>query len=653
MCGFTGLFQPADGPCDRAVVARMTQALAHRGPDADGIWTRDGVALGHRRLSILDLSEAGAQPMQDASGRFVLAYNGEIYNHLALRADLHSAGAAPDWRSHSDTETLLAGIAHWGLDETLTRAAGMFALALWDQEQGRLSLARDRMGEKPLYWGWAGTALVFGSELKALRQHPDCPTHVCKDAFAQYLTHAYVPAPRSIHPGIYKLEPGCILDIAGPVPPGPPQMPLRPGQHHGAVSIRRYWSLTDTLQTGHDTQITAEDDAVTAVETALSRAVNRQVIADVPLGAFLSGGIDSSLIVALMQAQTQQPVKTFTVGFENAAFNEAPHAAAVAAHLGTDHTEITVTEREALDVIPMLPDLYDEPFADSSQIPTHLVCRAARAHVTVALSGDAGDELFGGYNRHVLGPRIWRRFERIPKPLRQGMGHLISAAPAPVWDWLGRRMAVSQTGDKARKLARALRDVDHVDDLYRSLISTWPDDSPAVTGSAPAPSVLDDPLPDFLQGDPAARMMAQDMRSYLPDDILCKVDRAAMGISLETRVPFLDPDVIALSARVPTTMKVRDGQGKWVLRQVLYKHVPRHLIERPKTGFSIPLGDWLRGPLRPWAETLLSADALGADGLIDPAPVMDVWRDHLSGRKDGTQKLWVILMFQAWRAQWS
>jgi asparagine synthase (glutamine-hydrolysing) len=591
--------------------------------------------------------------MQSASGRFVIVFNGEIYNHLEMRRDLEKIGAAHTWRGHSDTETLLAGVAHWGLDETLRRAAGMFAIAIWDRSQKRLCLARDRMGEKPLYWGWAGKTLVFGSELKALREHPDCPTDICRDALAQYLTYGYVPAPRSIHPSIYKLEPGCILEISSPFPPVPPSKPLRPGEHNGSVSIRRFWSLYETLETGHKSPIETEAEAFAAVETTISNAVGRQMISDVRLGAFLSGGIDSSLIVALMQQQSSRPVKTFTVGFENAAFDEAPHAAAVAKHIGTDHTEIAVTERDALDVIPKLPGLYDEPFADSSQIPTHLVCRAAREHVTVALSGDAGDELFGGYNRYFLGPKLWSRIERIPKPFRRGLGHMIGATPISVWDWLGSKaggeLAIRHAGDKAQKMARAMRNAENVDDLYRSLISSWPEN--ALVRAAPlAPmSILEDALPDFLDADPAARMMAQDMRSYLPDDILCKVDRAAMGVSLETRAPFLDPAVISISARLPTSMKIRDGQGKWALRQVLYQHVPRRLIERPKTGFSIPLGDWLRGPLRSWADGLLSPEVLAIDDLIDPAPVLAAWKEHLSGRRDWTQKLWIILMFQAWR----
>lgn len=653
MCGLTGILAPQDQATEdlRHVVNAMTRPLVHRGPDAGDIWAEGGVALGHRRLSILDLSPAGAQPMHSACGRYVVAYNGEIYNHLDLRRDLGAAGAAPEWRGHSDTETLLAGIAHWGLDETLRRAAGMFAIALWDRRDRRLSLARDRIGEKPLFWGWAGRALVFGSELKALRQHPDFPRDVCRQAVAQYLRFAYVPAPRSIHPGVYKLEPGSILTIDGAPPTAPPHAPLRPGDSYGSLSIRRYWSLNEILEEGARSRFTSEGEALSTVDEALRQAVGRQMVADVPLGAFLSGGIDSSLIVALMQAQSSRPVQTFTVGFENPAFNEAPFAAAVARHLGTDHTELTVTENEAREVIPLLPEMYDEPFADSSQIPTHLVCKAARRAVTVALSGDAGDELFGGYNRYFWGPRIWRRLDWMPLPMRRGLGRAIATVPVNAWDRLGVLTGgrVTRPGDKAHRLAGRLRNVRTMDDLYRSLVSEWPGEQMVPGLGNAVQTLLDDPMPDVLADDASARMMTQDMRTYLPDDILCKVDRAAMAISLETRVPFLDPDVLAASARLPTQMKIRDGQGKWALRQILYQHVPQDLIERPKTGFGIPVGEWLRGPLRSWAEDLLSEENLRRDGLINPAPVRQAWAEHLSGRRDWTHRLWIILMLMAWK----
>ena len=655
MCGLTGFidFSGRSETDLRAIVGAMTITLAHRGPDADGLWTDERIAFGHRRLSILDISPAGAQPMLSADGRFVIAFNGEIYNHLDLRRTIEEAGAALKWRGHSDTETLLAGIACWGLDETLRRAAGMFAIALWDRHERRLCLARDRAGEKPLYWGWAGRAFVFGSELKALVAHPDFKRDICREALAQYLRFSYVPAPRSIWQGVYKLEPGTILEINERPPSYAPSQPLRPGETYDALSIRRYWWLNEVIEGGARNPIHDEVEAVDNLEQVLGSAVRRQMISDVPLGAFLSGGVDSSAVVALMQAKSLRPVQTFTIGFEEVAFDESQHAAAVARRLGTDHTSLRVTAAEARAVIPNLPQLYDEPFADSSQIPTYIVSRLARSRVTVALSGDGGDELFGGYNRYFWGPRIWRRVEWMPPNLRRRLGYLISAIPMAAWDKLGQLapggLAVSRPGDKAHKLAVRLRGVDSYDDLYRSLISEWPGRSMVLGLKQEPSSILDDPLPEALADNPIARMMAQDMRSYLPDDILCKVDRAAMGVSLETRVPFLDPEVIALASRLPQSMKIRNGLGKWALRQVLHRYVPRELIERPKTGFGIPVGEWLRGELREWAEDLLTVPALEQDGLIDAAPVRQAWSEHISGRRDWTHRLWIILMWQAWR----
>ena len=664
MCGIAGLLTPGSGDADgiTATLQKMIRSLTHRGPDAEGYWTEGGVALGHRRLSILDLSDAGAQPMRSESGRHVIVFNGEIYNHLDMRRDLVADGAAPDWRGHSDTETLLAGITHWGLDETLQRAKGMFALALWDRAEKRLSLARDRVGEKPLYWGWARQALVFGSELKALRAHPNCPTEVCRDALAQYLRFMYVPAPRSIHPGLYKLEPGTILTVDGAPPAGPPENPIRPGGHHGSIGIRRYWDLNAEIEAGAQNQIEDEGDAVAALGEVLGKAVQRQMISDVPLGAFLSGGVDSSAIVALMQAQSERPVQTFTIGFDEAAFDESPYAAAVASHLGTEHTRLHVTDTDARDLIPLLPDLYDEPFADSSQIPTYLVCRAARNHVTVALSGDGGDELLGGYNRYIRGPGLWKRLSKVPKPLRQVSGYAAQVLPEKTWDMIGGAYnsfrpgsaGILGLGTKVHRLGERLRLTDSLDDLHRNMASTWIEPETVMAGNVSEPQpYLDDPLPAFGADDPAMRMMLQDMRSYLPDDILCKVDRAAMGVSLETRTPFLDPEVIALSTRLPMAMKIREGQGKWALRQVLYQHVPREMIERPKAGFAIPIGIWLRGPLRDWAEELISHERIAKDGFFDPDIVRRTWAEHLSGRRDWTTRLWAILMFQAWHAQWA
>lgn len=657
MCGVTGVVEGAPAPGLESRIRAMTAALAHRGPDGEGHWTGEGVALGHRRLAILDLSGAGAQPMHSPSGRFVLAFNGEIYNHMALREALAAEGAAPGWRGRSDTETLLAGIEAWGLDETLRRSAGMFALALWDRRERRLSLARDRMGEKPLYWGHAGGSFVFGSELKALRLHPGFAAGISREALMLYLRFGVVPAPWSIHPGAFKLEPGCILELDTGRPAAPRTRPLRPEEADGPLSIRRWWSLDAAVAAGLRDPLDDAGQGDALLAEALGAAVGRQMVADVPLGAFLSGGIDSSLIVALMQERSPRPVQTFTIGFEEAAFNEAPHAAAVARHLGTDHHEMTVTSAEAREVIPLLPDLYDEPFADSSQVPTHLVARAARGQVRVALSGDAGDELFGGYNRYFWGPRIWNRLAWLPHPARRLLGAGIAALPVAGWDALaglaGRAGGprVARAGDKAHRLAARLRHVATMDDLYRSLVTEWPDPARLIPGAPPEPrSALDDPLPAGLE-DPAARMMVQDMRLYLPDDILHKVDRAAMGIGLETRAPFLDPEVVALALRMPLAQKIAGGQGKMALRRLLYTRVPRELIERPKAGFGIPVGDWLRGPLRPWAEELLAPALLARDGLLDPAPVRRAWAEHLSGRRDWASRLWPVLMLQAWRGR--
>jgi asparagine synthase (glutamine-hydrolysing) len=636
----------------------MADRLEHRGPDAGGTWADERVALGHRRLSILDRGPSGAQPMADASGRYVIAYNGEIYNHLELREALARDGAAPEWQGHSDTETLLAAIAHFGLDETLKRSAGMFALALWDQAEQTLSLARDRMGEKPLYWGMAGQTLLFGSELKALRLHPDFEGKLCSDATALYLRYAYVPAPFSIYRGIFKLEPGTILSVGASPPGSLPDLPLRPGDEAGTLAIRRYWSLNETIDTAAAEPLSNEAEALDLLHDTLSAAVRRQLISDVPIGAFLSGGVDSSTIVALMQAQSDRPVRTFTIAFDNPAFDESPFAGEVARHLGTEHHVQTVSETDARDVIPLLPEIYDEPFADHSQIPTYLVCKAARETVTVVHSGDAGDELFGGYNRYLWGPPLWRRFERFGAAGRGAIAKAIDAIPATGWDAAGGLYSRHRSGaggiafaaTKAQRLATSLRKTRNFDDFYDNLISRWPDPAALVIGLTQEASLsTTHPLPDHGMNDLASRMMIQDMRGYLPGDILCKVDRAAMAVSLETRVPFLDPDVISLAARLPLDMKVRGGTGKWALRQVLYRYVPRELIERPKVGFSIPLGEWLRTSLRDWAEDLLSAGKLDEDGILDSAPIRQAWAEHLSGRRDWADRLWIILMFQAWR----
>jgi asparagine synthase (glutamine-hydrolysing) len=632
----------------------MGSAIRHRGPDDAGVWAEPGlgVALAHQRLAILDLSAAGHQPMHSASGRFLIAFNGEIYNHLSLRRELEAAGAVPPWRGHSDTETLLAAIEAWGLEAALQRCVGMWGLALLDRHERRLHLARDRFGEKPLYWGFSGSgqqrALLFGSELAALRAYSGFNNPVDRHALAELLRFGQVPAPLSIYAGIAKAPPGHWVSIPLPLDPDAPLPASRP-----------WWQLSDVIQAGYADPLDSVADALELLEHTLSQAVADQAIADVPLGSFLSGGIDSSLITALLQRQSSRPVRTFTIGFEEAGFNEAPYACAVAAHLGTDHIEARLTSADARALIPQLPQLYSEPFADSSQLPTHLVCRQARhAGLTVALSGDGGDELFGGYNRYFWGPRIWNRLARLPLPLRRGLGRSISLLPPQAYDTLGRPLPVAQLGHKAHKLAARLRQVRSADDLYRSLVSEWPDPAlllqPDPSGSAIqlAPTAIDHPLPDCLSGDPVARMMAWDALSYLPDDILVKVDRAAMAVGLETRSPFLDHRVASVAWRLPIAMKIRAGTSKWALRELLYQHVPRELIERPKAGFAIPIGQWLRGPLRPWAAELLHPDRLQREGYLRPEPISQLWQQHLSGRYDHTTKLWTVLMWQAWLEQW-
>jgi asparagine synthase (glutamine-hydrolysing) len=625
--------------------------IVHRGSDDSGIWCDNeaGIGLAHRRLAIVDLSPAGHQPMPSGSGRYVLAFNGEIYNHLLLRAELEEIPPGPplltggvNWRGHSDTETLLAGFDAWGIEATIKKTIGMFAIAVWDKQTRQLTLGRDRLGEKPLYYGWQGqgqqAVFLFGSELKALRAHPAFENRINRGALSLQLRHNYIPAPYSIYNGIAKLRPGCLLTVSL-------QQPV--------VKEWAYWSTLQLAEAGVAQPFTGTaNQAVDDLETLLKSAVQQQMMADVPLGAFLSGGVDSSLVVALMQAQSNKPVKTFTIGFDEQSYNEAIYAKAVAKHLGTDHTELYVTSAEAMAVIPSLPGLYDEPFSDSSQIPTFLVSQLAKQQVTVSLSGDAGDELFCGYNRYTMSAKLWHKLALLPLPLRKQLAKMLVRASPVQWDRLMGVLPLANTkrpinmGDKIHKGAAVMTSTT-IDELYANFITHWADATSVVIDSVSLPTLIT-ASPDLNGLNAIERMMALDTMTYLPDDILTKVDRAAMGVSLETRVPFLDHRVVEFAWQLPLAIKLRDGQSKWPLRQILYRHVPKALIDRPKMGFGVPIDDWLRGPLRDWAEALLDETRLRQEGFFNPAPIRQKWSEHLSGQRNWQYHLWDVLMFQAW-----
>jgi asparagine synthase (glutamine-hydrolysing) len=649
MCGLAGQLGQFFFGLDQ--LAAMGSAIAHRGPDGTGIWyeSSTGIGLAHRRLAIVDLSESGHQPMHSPAGRYVVAFNGEIYNHLALRVALEQQSGAPHWRGHSDTETLIAAIDAWGVERALQQCIGMFAFALWDKQLRTLTLARDRLGEKPLYYGWQGLgdarAFLFGSELSALKAHPAFSAEIDRGALCLLMRHNHIPAPYSIYQGIAKLEPGCLLTVSLAQPE--PQ-------------IVKYWDAVAVARAGTANRFAGTPaDAVDALETLAKDAVQKQMMADVPLGAFLSGGVDSSTVVALMQTQSSRPVKTFTVGFSEPGYNEAVHAKAVATHLGTDHTELYVTPDQAMAVIPMLPTLYCEPFADSSQIPTFLVSQLARAQVTVSLSGDGGDELFAGYNRYQLTAQLWQKLSWLPRPARAAAAGAIKALPPDAWTraaaWIpgaANHPAMAGLGNKLHKAAGVLT-CDSVDDLYLGLVSQIHDPARWVKGEAgneavEPPTKLTGHRPDMIGLNSVETMMALDAVSYLPDDILCKVDRAGMGVSLEGRVPFLDHRVFEFAWSLPLDYKLRERQTKWPLRQVLYRYVPKELIERPKMGFGIPLGEWLRGPLRAWAEALIDEERLSREGYFHPSPIRAMWQEHISGRRNWHHQLWCVLMFQAW-----
>ena len=646
MCGIAGIL--TNGRTDLSVIARMIDAVAHRGPDDSGIWTDQdaGIALGHRRLAVVDLTPAGHQPMLSANGRFVLIFNGEIYNHRELRRQFEQEHGARGWRGTSDTETFLEGIAHWGLEETLSRSAGMYAFALWDRREGLLHLVRDRFGEKPLFYGWVGGSIAFGSELKALRRAPGFDNAISRQALSVFAARTYVPAPLSIYQRIFKVPPASILTIAPEAVTKPCDVSPQAGPSDGGLTLTHYWSYRDVVSQGLADPIQGETDALAQLEAALAQAIAGQSMADVPIGAFLSGGIDSSTIVALYQKYSSVPVRTFSIGFEDAAFNEAEHAKAVARHFGTVHDERYVTVEETRDVIPQLPAMYDEPFADSSQIPTHLVSKFAREKVTVAVSGDGGDELFGGYNRYFAAERLWERMRRIPAPIRAGLGSGLGAIPPEFWNHLIRMRssgASPHLGAKVQKGFRVAARSRDIDDLFESFLDEWAGEpSPVIGGSAGTGF-------DLAVGGPAAvRMMYADAVAYLPDDIMAKVDRASMAVALETRAPYLDHRVAEVAARIPIAMKIRGARGKLILRKLLYREAPAELFERPKAGFGIPVGEWIKGPLRPWAEDLLDPARMKSEGWFDAERVQRRWQQHLGGARDSSIALWAVLMFQAW-----
>jgi asparagine synthase (glutamine-hydrolysing) len=648
MCGIAGVL--GEAARDLEALERMTAALRHRGPDDSGIWSDPaaGVAFGHRRLSILDLSPQGHQPMQSADGRFVITFNGEIYNHADLRDRLEQEDKVPEggWRGHSDTETLVNAIAVWGLQTTLERCAGMFALGIWDRERRRLSLARDRFGEKPLYYGWVAGSLVFASELKAFRVRRGFDNPINRIALRAFASRGYVPAPFSIHEGIFKLPPGAMLEIEPAAASAPRREPPHEGSTEGGLRLTHYWDYSAAVRSGLDNPVCSEAEALGLLEEALEKSIRRQAVADVPVGAFLSGGIDSSTVVALYQKYSAAPVRSYTIGFEEAAYNEADHAKAVAAALGTIHHEHYLTAGQAQQIIPLLPSMYDEPFGDSSQIPTYLVSAFARQEVTVALTGDGGDELFAGYRRHFLGDRIWRHLQRFPFALRAPMASALAQLPTSFWTRFARLVGKTggHWGGVIQDMLRSAGVSRDFDSFFATFLDEWAFDPSPVRGAEAVlgfPLDLGGPAPDAVRG------MYCDAMAYLPDDILCKVDRASMAVSLEARVPFLDPEVVSVAARIPLTMKLQAKSGKLILRKLLGQELPTELFERPKGGFSVPVGEWLRGSLRPWAEELLSPAAL-ADGWFDAGAVRMRWKAHLEGRRDYSPSLWSVLMFQAW-----
>jgi asparagine synthase (glutamine-hydrolysing) len=648
MCGFAGILTSAGlGQAELADHARrMIAPIAHRGPDDSGIWAEEGagIAFGFRRLAIVDLSPNGHQPMRSPSGRFVMVFNGEVYNFQDLRRELEPRGYC--FRGHSDSEVILAAFERWGVEEAVGRFVGMFAIAVWDADRRELSLVRDRLGKKPLYVYREPGLITFGSELKSLVAGPSFDGSIDRTALASYLRYLYVPAPRTIYRRALKVPAAHLLTVCDPKASLP--------------DPRAYWSLREAASRGRARPFPGtEAEAIDELDAQLGEAVACRMHADVPLGALLSGGIDSSTVVALMQEKSNRPVKTYTIGFAEEDFNEARHAARVARHLGTEHTELLLTGEDAHALIPRLPEIFDEPLADPSQLPTLLVSQLARRHVTVALSGDGGDEVFGGYNRYVYGARVLPRLNRVPGLVRRQVGAGIGRVPMATWDRLFRLtasvtpgVARQRAGERAHKLSR-LMSAGSVGDMYRSLLSAWQHPEDVVGGDGADGDqngrILDESPPEHLLD----RMMLADQTVYLPDDLLAKLDRASMAVSLEVRAPLLDHRVVEFAWRLPASLKLRGSIGKWILRQVLYRRVPRDIVERPKMGFSVPIDQWLRGPLREWAEDVLSSDSLRRSGLLNPAPIARGWKELQGGRQPAGPALWAVIMFEAWRERWA